>query len=65
MASNFVITNEISVNGNKITKFRSSKTGLSVVHVDNEGEYLFSLNLTRKDFTVGMLIISLCTATTC
>ncbi|KAF9151505.1 hypothetical protein BG015_006576 [Linnemannia schmuckeri] len=37
MATNFVITKEISVNGNKITKFRSSKTGLSVVHVDNEG----------------------------
>lgn len=37
MAANFVITKEISVNGNKITKFRSSKTGLSVVHVDNEG----------------------------
>lgn len=43
MAANFVITKEISVNGNKITKFRSSKTGLSVVHVDNEGAspYIF------------------------
>ncbi|KAF9100744.1 hypothetical protein BGX29_006292 [Mortierella sp. GBA35] len=37
MASNFVISKEISVNGNKITKFRSQKTGLSVVHVDIEG----------------------------
>jgi hypothetical protein len=50
MAANFVITKEISVNGNKITKFRSSKTGLSVVHVDNEGIYSCSFSTIEKDF---------------
>ncbi|KAF9175181.1 hypothetical protein BGX20_007750 [Mortierella sp. AD010] len=37
MASNFKVTQEVEVNGHKITKFRSTETGLSVVHVDNEG----------------------------
>ncbi|KAG0369266.1 hypothetical protein BGZ54_010424 [Gamsiella multidivaricata] len=37
MASNFKVVQEVDVNGHKITKFRSNKTGLSVVHVDNEG----------------------------
>lgn len=54
MAANFVITKEISVNGNKITKFRSSKTGLSVVHVDNEGAspYIFppSIDAHKKKY---------------
>ncbi|KAI8354385.1 Metalloenzyme, LuxS/M16 peptidase-like protein [Mortierella sp. GBAus27b] len=37
MASNFKVVQEIDVHGHKITKFRSSQTGLSVVHVYNEG----------------------------
>ncbi|KAF9189909.1 hypothetical protein BGZ51_009188 [Haplosporangium sp. Z 767] len=37
MPSNFKIVQEVVVNGHKITKFRSDHTGLSVVHVDNEG----------------------------
>lgn len=37
MASNFKVVQEIDVKGHKITKFRSSKTGLSVLHIDNEG----------------------------
>ncbi len=37
MSSNFKVVQEVDVNGHKITKFRSTKTGLSVVHVDNEG----------------------------
>ncbi|KAG0305550.1 hypothetical protein BGZ98_003958 [Dissophora globulifera] len=36
MAANFRVVQEVDVQGHKITKFRSSKTGLSVVHVDNE-----------------------------
>ncbi|KAG0246126.1 hypothetical protein BGX31_004315 [Mortierella sp. GBA43] len=36
MASNFKVVQEIDVHGHKITKFRSSQTGLSVVHVYNE-----------------------------
>ncbi|KAF8984236.1 hypothetical protein BGZ46_008536 [Entomortierella lignicola] len=37
MSSNFKVVQEVDVNGHKITKFRSTQTGLSVVHVDNEG----------------------------
>ncbi|KAF9918748.1 hypothetical protein BX616_006122 [Lobosporangium transversale] len=37
MTSNFKVVQEVDVNGHKITKFRSNKSGLSVVHVDNEG----------------------------
>ncbi|KAI1310239.1 hypothetical protein EDD11_003855 [Mortierella claussenii] len=37
MSSNFKIVQEVNVNGHQITKFRSSQTGLSIVHVDNEG----------------------------
>ncbi|KAF9967531.1 hypothetical protein BGZ70_009211 [Mortierella alpina] len=37
MSTNFKVVQEVDVNGHKITKFRSTKTGLSVVHVDNEG----------------------------
>ncbi|KAF9111927.1 hypothetical protein BGX27_004236 [Mortierella sp. AM989] len=37
MSSNFKVVQEVDVNGKKITKFRSTQTGLSVVHVDNEG----------------------------
>ncbi|GJJ78971.1 presequence protease [Entomortierella parvispora] len=37
MAANFKQVQQIDVNGHKITKFRSSQTGLSVVHVENEG----------------------------
>ncbi|KAG0050248.1 hypothetical protein BGZ83_004990 [Gryganskiella cystojenkinii] len=37
MSSNFKQVQQVDVNGHKITKFRSSKTGLSIVHVENEG----------------------------
>ncbi|KAF9963915.1 hypothetical protein BGZ65_006325 [Modicella reniformis] len=37
MSSNFKVVKEIDVNGHKITKFKSSQTGLTVVHIDNEG----------------------------
>lgn len=38
MASNFKKVQQVKTTiGYDITKFRSDKTGLSVVHVDNEG----------------------------
>ncbi|KAF9435543.1 hypothetical protein BGZ76_006085 [Entomortierella beljakovae] len=37
MSSNFKIVQEVDFNGHNITKFRSTQTGLSVIHVDIEG----------------------------